>query len=176
MAAAEVAPPVEDPEKKAAMAAASQLFALTGRDSHAEALAQVEIFRASHIELEKERQALAAERAALEAADRRKLCIELIALGAEFPSTVWADDAASALKPRWLEMPIAALREHTAEQRAVRGAKRPPAPPKVASESGGKAIKVGDEVVELSAREVAICEESGAKLEVYAANKLRRKA
>lgn len=130
------APPAPggDKEKKEDVAAASaRLMRLTGAKSFVAAVETVDTFRTSHLELETERQKLSAERATLESAERRKICVELIALGAEFPSTVWADEKAATLKARWLEMPIEALRAHATEQRAARagkgGGKSPPVPP-----------------------------------------------
>ena len=103
----------DKPEKKAnRKLLRSALCRSTGKSTFAEAVAEVEVFRKSHIELETERTKLAAERAVLESADRRKLVGELVRLGAEFPATVFADDKATTLKPRWLKMPIAELRSH----------------------------------------------------------------
>lgn len=151
------------PAKKAAKKAAlAFLRRLTGKSSLLEAVAEVETFRASHVTLETERKQLSLERATLESAERRKLCAELVKLGAEFPSTVWADDKAQTPKARWAKMPIAELRSHVVEQRAARGGKQPTGglrpPPGNAGEEGGEAIKLDDgRVVQLSAREMQIC-------------------
>lgn len=125
----------------------------TGKDTFAEAVAEVEVFRKSHIELETERTKLAAERAALEGAERRRIVVELVKLGAEFPSTVWADAESKTIKPRWLKMPIAELRSHVVEQRAARGVK--PASPGVKPPKAGESAAV----VELSDSEKVICAE-----------------
>jgi len=169
--------PTADEEKKAAVAAVSRLVRLSGKATLVAAVDEVETWRASHLELESERQKLAAERATLESAERRKLCVELVTLGAEFPATVWADDKATALKPRWTKMPIETLREHVSEQRAARGGKPAPGvkPPKpAASGDGSKEVVTSIGSVTLSAREIQACERAGAQLEVYAANKIRR--
>lgn len=157
--------PAAEPEKKEEVVAASaRLMRLTGAASFVDAVAQVETFRTSHLELETERQKLSAERATLEAAERRKLCVELVTMGAEFPATVWADDKATSLKNRWLEMPLEALRTHTAEQRSARGgAKSPsaPRPPALPAGVGG----------ELSPRELKLCADKKIDPAKYAAIK-----
>jgi hypothetical protein len=118
----------DDPKKKKERKAMRRLlFRETGTSTMAECLNAVKDFKASHLTLETERQKLAKDRAVLESAERRKLCVELITLGAEFPGTVWADPTVakpSKLKSRWEGMPIAELRSHVGEQRSARGAKR----------------------------------------------------
>ena len=99
------------------------LCSLAGKETFAEAVAEAEKWRVSHLTLETERQQLAAQRATIEAAERRALAIELVTIKAEFPSTVWADDKAVALKPRWLKMPIEELRQHVADQKSARKTK-----------------------------------------------------
>lgn len=149
-------PAGSDEEKKAATVAASRLVKLSGKANITEALADVEVWRQSHLAVEKERAKLAADRATLEAAERRSLCIELIKLGAQYPSTVWADDKSSALKPRWTKMPIEDLRSDVAEQRAARGGKTQ-VPRGTAAAS----------VAALSAHELALCKEAGCDPAVF---------
>lgn len=169
------APPAEeDPEAKAAAVAASKVVSLAGAKSLVDALSIVETWRESHVALETERQKLAADRAVLEAAERRRLAVELISLGAEFPSTVWADDKGTTLKARWLDMSIATLRTHVAEQRAARGGKRAPAPPRGEATEAEIVITTALGPVTLSASEQAECKRAGADLTVYAANKAKR--
>lgn len=158
-----------DEEKPEEVAAASaRLMRLTGKASFVDSVAQVEIFRASHLELETERQALAAERKTLEAAERRKLCVELVTLGGMAPAMVWADDKSSAPKGYLAAMALADLRAMHAD--AVK-----------ASAKGGKVIQikappsVGGDVVELSAREVAMCAEMKIDPKDYAARKRAKK-
>lgn len=178
------APPAEDDEEeeKATVAASARLVRLSGKATAAEAVEEIEAWRASHLALQAELKKLAAERADLESAERRRLCGDLVRLGAEFPSTVWADGNAVALKPRWSNMPIAELRTHVAEQRAARGGKAPSAPK---TPAGGKqpAATGGDQVittslgpVTLSASEIAAAKEAGAQLDVFATNKAIRDA
>lgn len=161
-AAAPAAAP--EKEKPAEVAAASARFVrLTGKTSLVDALAEAEVWRASHIALETERQTLAAERATLESAERRKLCVDLVAMGAEFPSTVWTDEKATAIKPRWLSMPIDALRSHAAEQLAARGGKvatsvKPPVSGGPVAD-GSKAFETSQGRVVLSKRVLAMCVE-----------------
>lgn len=116
----------DDPAKKTEHKAMRvMLCSLAGKETFAEAVAEAEKWRVSHLTLETERQQLSAQRATIEAAERRALAIELVTIKAEFPSTVWADDKAVALKPRWLKMPIEELRQHVAEQKLARKSKTP---------------------------------------------------
>ncbi len=152
----------EDP--KAAMAASARLMRLSGKATLSEVVSDVETWRASHLELETERQKLASERATLESAERRKLCASLVTLGAEFPSTVWADDKSKALKSRWTKIAIEELRAHVAEQTAARG-------PKAASNGNGVRPPAQADGSGLSSRELAICKETGCDPKVYASLK-----
>lgn len=160
------APPAKKAERKAMRL---MLCRLAGKKSFPEAVAEAELWRASHMTLETERKQLARERAVLESAERRSLVTALIKCGAEFPSTVWANDKATAIKSRWLKMPIAELRAHVSEQRAVRGKKvekpttdnvQPPDPSSV-------------EVV-LSAADLQICKETNCDPAVFAKLKAAR--
>ncbi|MCL2724847.1 MAG: hypothetical protein FWD69_10470 [Polyangiaceae bacterium] len=160
-------PPEEQPKKAAAAARKAMdamLQRLTGAKTLAEVLVRVSEYRASHLTLESERQKLAKERATLEAAERRKLCVELVTLGAEFPATVWADDKATRLKPRWEKMGIEELRTHVADQKAA----RPKAP---SAANGIRPPITANEVVDLSADELKICEELKCEPKVFAALK-----
>ena len=136
------------------VAGGTKIMRLTGTSTFAEAADRVEAYKKSHIELESGRAALAKERAVLESAERRKLCTELVTLGAEFPATVWADDKSTTLKTRWLSMPIKSLRAHASEQRTARKGQRTPTP----APAGGP----GDvSVTALSAADLKICTDMG---------------
>lgn len=164
----------DNPEKKTERKAMHALLRrLTGKLTLASAVAEVEIFRSSHVTLETERQKLAKERATLESAERRKLCVDLIALGAEFPATVWSnpvDVKASTLKARWLKMPVEELRAHVADQRAARAKKNP----------AGKGLEPAPqtttetETVELTAEQIKICKEMGTDPKDFAVLLARR--
>lgn len=156
MAAAPAAKPEDD------AVAASRLMRLSGATSFVDAVAEVEVWRASHLELETERATLAKERATLESAERRKLCTELVTMGAEFPATIWADPLKpSALKPRWAKLSIGDLRSHVADQKAARGDK------------SGTLIRTpaGPAAHGLSDRELAKCKAKGVDPAKYAAIK-----
>lgn len=166
-AAAPPPPPADDKKKDAAVAASvGRLMSLTGAQDFVSAVDTVAAFRLSHLELEVGRTKLAAERAVLESAERRKLCIDLVACGAEFPSTVWADDKATTLKPRWLKMDLTELRSHAADQKAARGDK------KVVSVPAGNTAAGASHG--LSADEQAICASTKCDPAVFAALKLTR--
>jgi hypothetical protein len=171
------APSADDEEKKAQAAASARLVRLTAKSSLGDALAEVEIWKASYVERETERARIAEEKKVLESAERRRLCVDLVKMGAEFPSTVWVDEKAQAPKSRWSSMPIEQLREHVAEQRAARRIKTElRAPAGDATESGSKTFTTPQGVVTLTASELGECERAGAKPEVYAENKARRSA
>lgn len=174
------AQPAEEEEKPAeAMAASAKLFRLTCKDSIAAAVAEVEIWRASHVELETERQKLAAERAVLESAERRKLCADLVRLAGKRPAEVWADDTATAPKKYLASMPIADFRDFVAD--AIKASGKPQAvqPPKrgdapAAGGDGSKVFATALGPITLSASELAACDAAGAKPEIYATNKAVR--
>ena len=148
--------PAKKTEQKAMRAL---LRRITDSKTFGEALVRVGEYRASHMTLETERTKLAAERATLESAERRQLVVSLVTLGAEFPATVWTDDTAKAMKPRWANMPIAELRAHVADQRAAR--KAPEKKGGIKTDTGsedGTDVKLDDgTTVKLSASELAIC-------------------
>ena len=163
------APAEADPKKKdPAMAAASRLLRLTGKASFVEALSTAEGWRASHIEREQELAKLAAERVALEAGERRKLVAELVKLGAETPHT--SGLATQTICKRLADEPLDELRA-----RVVALSRRPSgaAPRTPTTATASRSFAVGGATVELSARELSFCAETGAKPEVYAANKMR---
>lgn len=161
------------PADTAVVAAASRLVRLTGKANIVAALEEAEVWRASHLELETERQKLATERALLEAAERRRGCVELVTLAGRAPATVWSDDTASQPKRYLASMPIADFREYVADAVRASGSKRAPKAPVAASTSSGtgKEFQTPTGPVMLSAREIAECEQVGAKPEIYAANK-----
>lgn len=176
--------PAATDEKKVVAAAAARLTRLSGKATLTEAISEIEVWRTSHLEVEKERQKLAAERETLESAERRRLCVELITLGAEFPATVWIDSLAKipVLKPRWAKLSLAELKSTVAEQRAARASKRgQPSPPRGdASPTTGdedaavKTFTVDGKSVSLSARELAICAETKCEPATFAMLKARR--
>ena len=133
VAAAEFAPPqVDEPKKPAAeeeasavAASVSSLMRLSGAGSFVDAVKQVEVWRESHLELETERTRLGKERATLEAAERRKGCIDLVRLGGRAPSTVWSDETATAPKSYLASMPIADFRAYVAD--GIKASGRAPA-------------------------------------------------
>lgn len=162
-------------EAKAEMTAARQsLLRETGAHSMLEALSAVASWKASHVKLEVERAKLAQERAALESAERRGLVAELVKLGFETPATAWADSGATKPAEPWASMGLDALKSRVGKLRASKGAgvavSQRLDTPRV-SESGSQSFTIGNQVVELSARELANCAKAGAKPEDYARNK-----
>ncbi len=175
VAAAEDAPPPASDEKKkedpAAVAASiARFMRLSGKSSFVAAVAEIEVWRASHLELETERQALAKERGTLEAAERRRGCVDLVKLGGRAPATVWADDKCSAPKKYLAAMPIADFRDYVADALSAKGTKVP-TPPR----AGAKAPVADDSVDEhgLTARERQICKEQKCDPATFATLKAR---
>jgi hypothetical protein len=172
-------PEEEDEDKPAAMAAATRLCRMTGKATFGAAVDEVEVWRQSHLALETERTKLAKERAALESSERRKLVGDLVKLGVELPATAWKDSKGSVPCKRLQDEPIAELRNRVAVLSKARGGKGggqsgAPQAPALATGDGGKVFHVQGEQVELSARDLSLCKEMGAKPEVFAANKLAR--
>ena len=135
--------------------------------------AEVETFRASHLELETERVKLAKDRAILEGAERRQACVDLVKAG-RAPSTVWADDKCSGPKSYLAAMPIGDFRAYVADQlKATSKAKTP----KVPSEAGAPGAVVeasrtftveGGKTHTLDARDLKFCSDAGCDPQVYA--------
>lgn len=163
----------DEEEEKAAVVAASKLVRLSGKTSLVDALLEIEAWRKSHIELETERQKLAVEKKALESAERRKLCVELVTQGGLAPAAVWADDKCSSPKAYLASMSIADLREFAKASKSTKATPKASAP-KGAPVDGDKEFTTPHGVVALSAREIKTCAEAGADLQVYANNKAFR--
>lgn len=160
-------------EAAALTATLSRLIRATAAGSFAELVERVESFKASHLQLETERAALAAERAALESAERRKLAADLVHAG-EAPSAVWADDTATAVKPYLSRMSLADLREFVGDR--VKASKANPAPairPPV-SASAQPAAEEALDAYGLTKAEQALCAEYKSDPATFAALKARR--
>jgi phage I-like protein len=175
-AAVEAVPAVAAARKLGA--AARALVKLSGKKDIGESIAEIKTWHESHLSQEQERAKLAKDREVLESSERRRLVGSLVALGNEIPATAWEDplDPTVPAEP-WKSMPMDKLRARVAKLTQAKGSASgaaAPRPAPLAAERGGKAVAVNGETVELSAREVTICEEQKVKLEDYAANKLIR--
>ena len=159
--ASEVAPPQAPDEEDSAKVAASlsRFLKLSGKASFVEAMAEALVWRASHLELETERQKLSSERKIVEAAERRKGCADLVVAG-RAPATVWADPECSAPKTYLSSMPIADFRVYVADQIKAGGKGKVETP----------AVIVGSaEHPELTASQLALCSENKINPAEYAA-------
>lgn len=163
-AMADAPAPAKEEDKKEEVVATSALLRSTGTTTLSAAIAQLDIYRASHIALETERQQLAAERAVIEAAERRDGCVKLVTLGGVAPSRVWADDKCSAPKKYLASLSIEDFREFVADTLA---SGKPAPAPKVPAKASN--------AVELSARELAMCAEMKIDPKDYAARKPSKK-
>lgn len=175
-AAAAAAPPVVAAAR--VHTAVRTLARLTGKPDIGAAITDVEAWREAYVELEAGKAKLAKERAALESGERRRLMGELVKCGAEIPATAWEDEAGTVPAEPFKSMPMDALRKRVAMLTKAKGGgstKENPRPATAVEDGkGGKTIIVNGEAVELSAREIAACEDAKAKPEDYAANKLIR--
>jgi hypothetical protein len=183
------APPVEaaegdDPEeedKPEEMAAALSLVArLSGKASLVDAISQIKIWHASHLELETERQRLAQERATLEAAERRRLCADLVTKAGKAPAEVWASDKADAPKKYFASMPIEDFRELVADAVKAHGktarAENAGAPMTTPPGGGRDVVTKAGATVRLSQRELDMCAEFKIDPVEYAATKPKKVA
>ncbi len=151
------------PEEKEMAALSRELVTLSGRATAGEAAAY---FRGLHTASV----ATSADRAALEASERRGLVGELVKLGAEFPHTAWTDkDAAGDARvpvKRLSDEPIAELRSRVAAHRTARGESAPAtgARPPVTPPPGKQPVK-------LTRDELAGCKRLGITPEEFAERK-----
>lgn len=154
----------EDEEKtEEAVAASARLLRLSGKNTFVAAVEEVEIWRESHLKLASETAKLESERATIEAAQRRQLCVELVTKAGRAPATVWADPLKKdgAPKAYLATMSLENLREYVkdaiaAVPEAVRSQLRTP---------------TAAPTVSLSARELALCAEKKIDPAAYAAIK-----
>lgn len=173
-----------DENKDEAQAAARMAMSLTGAKTPGEAMAELSRRSRLAVEVEEREARLAADRTALEATERRQLVGELVKLGVEIPATAWSDEKGTVPVDRLAKEPIADLRDRVAKLSAAGGTRRAaPVPPRrtatLSAPGGGgdaKEFQTPHGVVTLSARELAICTERGAKPEEYAANKALRES
>jgi Mu-like prophage I protein len=164
--------PQHDPESQAMR---DSLMRETGAPTILQALSQVAIWKASHIRLEEGEKKLARERLALEAGERKELIARLVKCGAETPHT--SGLATGKIAKRLQDEPIAELRDRVKQIEAMRGPsdngspKTPKPPAAQLTMVGGKQFEINGQTIELSARELRFCSETGAKPEDYAENK-----
>lgn len=155
-------PPADAPAMDEEKVMARAVAALTGKPAGA-SVAEVERWRASHIQLESERAKVAADRAALESSERRALVAKLVTDCGEAPATAWADDTATKPAEPWASIALESLRTRVAKLSAQPRAKVVEAP------KGGATGAHG-----LTDRELEICKETGCEPATFAAIKARR--
>lgn len=168
-------------DKQGAVAATARLLRLTSATSVVDAVAMVETFRASHLELETGRQKLAAERKIFESAERRRLAVDMVKSGMA-PATVWADDKCVEIKAHLSAMPIEDFRAFASDvikssKSGARGAA--PKTPATLNAKGAPVPLEGRDVVTsvgtvtLSADDIRNCEELKVSVATFAENKAR---
>lgn len=125
-------PKPEDEKPAAFKAFGERAKRWSGKGTLSEASDEIETWRQSHLDLEAGRAKLKAEQAKLEASERRKLAVELVAFKGELPAVVWADPTQPAdklkLSRRILDEPIGELRARHAAWKAAAGGKTPRPP------------------------------------------------
>ena len=156
------APPMSDEDKQAVaagmrtlvregIAAFKKLLALTGEKDLGQAIAKVETWKQTFVELSSREEQLEKERETLEANERRKLVGELVKLGIEIPATAWKEGNGSLPCDRLQKEPIAELRARVAALSKARGVSSP--------KKGGGEINPPqtDETHGLTERELEMC-------------------
>lgn len=179
----------DEEDKETVAAAISRLTRSTGKSTIAAAVEEVEVWRKSHLDLEAQRAQIAKEREALELAARRENAAKLVQLGAETPATSglasFAKGAKGKLAKRLLDEPLDEQNARVAALLAARGGKLPadaaPKPPTgattgeaAAAPAPSKFFLINGKQIEVTARELAICEESKCEPKTFAALKARR--
>lgn len=159
-------PPAED-DQAAASAAVSQLTRVTERTSIAAALAEVEVWRASHVKMREQEEKNAADRAAIELNHRKENAKKLQELGAETPFTsglaTFANGAKGALAKRLMDEPLEEQDARIAALLAARGGKlptspKPPAPTVTKINAPvAQSFVIDGQTIELTADEIAMC-------------------
>lgn len=159
--------PAADPNAPAAdpamQAARVKLCSLTGRESVGEALADVELWRASYLDLAAERAKITKSQAQLEANERLSLVAQLVSMDKETPATAWVDPTAKVLKPckRLATEDIGELRARVAKLSGRKPAPKTPAKGEVDAHG-------------LSAAELKICAEQKCEPKMFAMLKAQR--
>jgi hypothetical protein len=172
--------PSKKPAKKptqtsgAEAAPLARLINITGAPNEGAAMAEVQRWRESHVQLEEVTQRMAKERATIESAKRRRLCIDLIKGGGGTPAQVWGNDECTEPKPYFAAMPLADFEAYVADAIKANGGKarsmviRPP--------GSNHTADPGLDHNGMSARERAMCEELNLDPKKYAAEKAHARA
>jgi phage I-like protein len=179
----------DDEDKEAVAAAISRLTRTTGKTTIGAAVDEIEVWRKSHVELEAQRAQIAKEREALELSQRKENAAKLVQLGAETPHTSglasFANGAKGKLAKRLLDEPLAEQTARVAELLAARGGKMPEAPKPPSGRAASKSapapapsqfFDIDGKQVEVTARELVICEQSKCDPKIFATLKSRRSA
>lgn len=138
------AEPAPEPVPEDVPAAMAVILSETAKSDPHEAVAEVKLWKASHLALEADKAKLASAHAVLEAKERRGLVASLVKLGVELPATAWADQAGTVPVKRLADEPIDELRARVAKLQAAKPAASDPKPAKAAEPEG----KVPDRVLE----------------------------
>lgn len=153
-------PPVDDEDKPAVVAAMTKLTRITGKETVAEAVEEVEVWHQSHVELEKRSAELAREREALEANERDSLTARVSKCLT--PGVAWANPVEaterSKRKPAepYASMKLPELRKHVAALEAA----------KLGGSKGGPSVQPptsNDDTTlpELTPKQLELCKKRG---------------
>lgn len=165
-AAASDAPKPEDPPVVVAAKRLStgvrKLSRLAGKAEIGEVVAEIETWRQSHLDAEKERGRVAQERLTLEGSERRKLVATLVTIGGETPATAWAKDAEGIPDgktpcKRLADEPLTELRTRVDMLSKGKTKQKDPVPP------------AGDDASGLTPEQMKICKDTGCDPATFAA-------
>lgn len=178
--AAANATPEADAEKEEMMAAARAVITLTGKPTAAEAVTEVERLKKLAVDLDAAKEKVEADRAKLEASERKQLVGELVKLHAETPATAWVEtvvDGKTVQVPcdRLAKEPIDGLRDRVGKLRAA-APKTAPANPPARPPGVGAPPAAATNAGELSESELAMCKRRGIDPEKYAETRARIRA
>lgn len=153
---------IAEGDEAASTVAASELIKLTGAATLADAHTTIAAWRTSHLSLETDRDQVKADRAILEAKERRDLVGQLVKLGLEIPATAWelSDKGVPTDKPcvRLAAEPILGLRARVALLSHGRKTIDAGTPKPATGNAHG-----------LTDQQLAICNELGCEPETFAA-------
>jgi hypothetical protein len=143
-------------------AAARMAMSLTGAKDVGAAMQELSRRSKLAVDVEAAQASVTADRAKLEATERRQLVGELVRLGVEIPATAWGDDKGTVPVKRLAEEPIDELRARvkTLAAAARPGLRRVPTPP-----------AAGDNPHGLTERELAMCARNKIDPAKYAATR-----
>jgi phage I-like protein len=162
----------EEAKKKQEAALSHKIFALTGRDTATDAVAELAEWKSSHLELSVEREKLTKDKVALESVERVSLARKSVSSGGLTPGFVWEGGEAGKLRTYLAAMPMQEFRALMVAASTAKPAGQDPLPVGDVAGAGIVHTKLG--AVALSEREIAMCTEKKIDTKAYAEAKAAR--